>query len=630
MKILSILPIARGIRKELLTYFSTEDIALGTIVGIPLRKKEITGIVIDSKDALDSKAEIKSMDFILKKIVKKRGSLSLPSWLIETASSIAEDSATSTGAVLAALIPSQCLLSPELFFKDTSGMDRGTSFETLAIQSDDSERYDTYKSIIRESLAKKKSIAIISPTEESARMLETLLAKGITDRTFLYSNLKSKKSLSAWHKKVSTSTIPLLLIGPPQMLALLPTSVGTIVVEEEYSPFYKMRRQPYLNIRHVARWIARSLGIRIIYGDRLLSVETLARIREGKTQEYSRVSKRSPYKIKTLLLDMRQKVSEDGKKDEFKVISQDLEEMIRYSMSQGKRLFLYSTRRGLSPQTVCRDCGETVICNECESPVVLHGKESERKFICHHCGRSRSALEQCRNCSSWNLVSYGIGIERVREEVEKIVGHEIIQVDSDTCKTTKEVKTRIDNFLSTKSSILIGTDLALNALPAESVEFAAITSIDSLASLPDFRTSERIMHTIIDVKARAQECLIVQSRNVSEQVIEQALSGDLELFAKNEIRDRKEFGYPPYQRLVKLTVSGSKERIKTDVSMVTDRLKDFSPRIFPAFIKSTNGEMHMHIMMKIPQALWPNKELTNILLSLPPNIKIDTTPQSLL
>lgn len=617
-------------RKGLLSYFGAEDIPLGTIVGIPLRNKEIPGIVIDSRDAEESKAEIKRMDFILKKIVKKRSSLSLPSWLIEAAGSIAEDGVASTGAVLATLIPSQCLESPELFFKDVPRVDRGASFETLAIQSNDGERYDTYKSIIRESLAKKKSIAIISPTDEMGRMLETLLSRGIADRTLLFPGSKSKRTLSTWHKRVHASSTPLLLIGTPHMLSLLPVSVGTIVIEEEYSPFYKLRRQPYLDIRHVARWMARSLGIRIIYGDRLLSVETLARIREGKTQEYSRVSKRSPYKIKTLLVDMRPKVTETGKKDDFKVISHDLEEMIRYSTSQSKRLFIYSVRRGLSPQTVCRDCGETVLCDECESPVVLHGREDARKFICHHCGRSRSALEQCKRCNSWNLISYGIGIERIKQEIEKIIGHDVIQVDSDTCKTAKEVKTVISDFLSTKSSILIGTDLALRALPSESVEFAAIASIDSLASLPDFRTSERIMHTIIDAKARATECLIVQSRNVGEQVIDQALSGDLELFAKGEVRARREFGYPPYQRLVKLTVSGSKDKIKTDVSKVTEELRMFSPRFFPAFIKSIDGEVHMHILIKIPQAEWPNKELSNILLSLPPNIKIDTTPQSLL
>lgn len=636
MVILSILPIARGIRKDVLTYFSSEDIPVGSIVGIPIRKKEVTGIVIDAKDALTEKANIKDMGFTLKKIVNKN-SLSLPKSLVDAATNIGTDAVASAGAVLATLIPSLCLESPGTFFKHTSLSERANGFDTLAIQSIDSERFDTYKSIIRESLAKKRSVAVLVPTEEVGRMLEVALSKGIAERTISFIGLKSKRSLSEWYRSAHDSAVPKLMIGTYQMLSLLPSSVGTIILEREHSSFYKLRREPFLDIRHVAREAAKSLGVRIIYGDSLLSVETLARVKEGKTQEYSRVSKRSTHKIQTLLVDMKSAV--EGEKDIFRVISPDLEEMIRYAVSAKKRLFIYSARRGLSTQTLCRNCGQVVLCKECESPVVLHGQNPEtRKFICHHCGRSRSALEQCVKCGGWDLVSYGIGIERIKEEVEKIAGQEVIQIDSDTCKSPKEVIKKIDEFLAAgsangtggASSILVGTDLAVSALQPESVEFAAIPAIDSLASLPDFRTNERLMHVLLDVKARATECLLVQSRNTDHCLIDQALTGDLELFAKDEIRKRKEFGYPPYQRLVKLTISGKKDRVREDVAEVSERLRSFKPRVFPAFIKSTDGDTHMHIMLKIAPTDWPNRELSSILLSLPPSVKIDTTPQSLL
>jgi len=636
MRLLSILPIARGIRKETLTYFSTEDIPLGALVAIPLRSRTVQGIIIESKDAMEAKAEIKGMDFTVKKIQRHKGDAGIPVPVMEAARKVAEICATSVGAVLSAMVPKVCLEFPELFFTAKESPKTKGTFETLAMQSESSDRYDTYKSIIRESFAKKLSIAVICPTESSGEAMANILSKGIADYTLRLPETTSKKILSTWYKKVHESNHPLLLIGGAQLLALLPLATGTIILEEESSQFYKSRRQPYLDTRQVVREVARAAGSRIIYGDKLLSVETHAKIKEGKTQEYSRISKRSTYKIQTLLVDTKPK--EDEKKV-FKALSPDLEEMIRYSDKGSKKLFIYSPRRGLASQTVCRDCGTTVLCAECESPVVLHGKTSEtedtRRFICHHCGKARGAHEKCSVCESWNLVPYGIGIERIEEEIAKITDTEIIRVDSDTARTPKEAKTKINRFLEIDKAkktpkILLGTDLALRHLPDLSVDFAAIPTLESIHSLPDFRTSERVMHALLDVKGKATECLLVQSRDPKQSVIEQGLAGDLESFVRDEIKARKAFGYPPYMRLIKLTVGGKKDKVKQDSAVVAERLAKWNPRIFPAFIKSIKGQTLLHILMKIPESQWPDKELTGVLLSLPPSVKIDSSPASLL
>ncbi|MES2059525.1 MAG: hypothetical protein V4438_00680, partial [Patescibacteria group bacterium] len=494
MKLLSILPIARGLRAEMLTYFSSEDIPLGTIVAIPIRKKTFQGIIIESKDALESKSEIKSMDFGIKKIIRHSHETSLPPYLMQGISIIAKDTAASRGAILAALIPKAVLEAPTLFFQGKVRKEKLEGFDTLAIQSPNSDRMDTYRSIIRESFAKKLSIAVIVPTEEDVPDIAAQLSKGIEKYTLALPNARSKKALQAFVSGAG-SDHPMLLVGTSSMLALMPDNVGTIILEKESSQFWKQRRSPYLDMRQSARALASALGARIIFGDKLLSIETLAKVKEGKTAEYARLSKRNSYKIQTLLVNMKPEKSDTEEKKEFKVLSPDLEEMIRYSTRQKKKIFIYSARRGISSQTVCRDCGTTVLCKKCEAPAVLHNRGEENLFICHHCGASRSALMQCEKCESWNLIPLGIGIERVEEELKKITSAEIIRLDSDTAKTAKEAQTKIDKFLASRGGILLGTDLGLRFLPDESVDFAAISSVDSLASLPDFRTNERVMHT---------------------------------------------------------------------------------------------------------------------------------------
>ncbi len=648
MRLLSILPIARGIRTETLTYFSAEDIALGTLVSIPLRKKTVQGIVIGSQDAIEAKSEIKGMSFSVKKIERHKNDAALPSYVVEASRKIAEASAGSVGAVLSALVPKVCLESPESFFKRAMKEKKGAGFEVLAVQASNADRFDTYKSVIRESFAKKRTIAVITPTEAMAESTAEALSKGIGDYTLTLPPAPSKRSLSTWLKKAHDEKHPMLLIGSSALLALLPPNTGTIIIEEESSQFYKMRRLPYLDMRKAGIEIARALGARALLGDRLLSIETLARLKDGKIHEYSRIGKRSTHKIQTLIVDMGEKAREENReanadKKAWSALSPDLLEMIRYSKKSGKTLFIYSTRRGLSSQTVCRDCSTTVLCDECESPVVLHGlpdrqagKEDGRKFVCHHCGKSRSALEACKVCASWNLVPYGVGIERIEDEIAEHTDASVLRIDSDNTANAKEVKAKIDKFLDRDGkdknmpTVLLGTDMALRHLPDLSVNFSAIPSLESMHSLPDFRTAERVMHALLDVKAKANECMLIQSRDPKAHVIEQGLSGDLETFAKDEIKARKAFGYPPYMRLVKLTVGGKKDKVKEDAGIVSDRLARFAPRIFPAFIKSIKGQTLLHILIKVPESEWPDKELSEILMSLPPSVKIDTSPQSLL
>ncbi|HEY4512242.1 MAG TPA: hypothetical protein VJH63_01120 [Candidatus Paceibacterota bacterium] len=630
MKLLSILPIARGVRKEILTYFSSDNISLGTIVSIPIRKKTIPGIIVESKDALEAKAEIKEMPFAIKKIIRHKDSAALPDWLMKAAKNIAKDNATSAGAVIAALVPKIALENPGIFFqKKLKNETHASGFEILAIQSPATDRFDTYRSIIRESFAKKMSIAVICPTEDSVADISALISKGIEKYMLAFVNVKSKRYISKWRAQAFDASHPMLLVGTSNMLSLLPQSVGTIIIEEESSQFYKQRRQPFLDARSSAREIARSRNFRLIIGDSLLTVEALTEIKNGSIIEYSRIGKRNPHKIQTLLVDMKIQKKDGKNEKEFVVLSPDLKEMISYAKYAKKKLFIYSVRRGISPQTICQDCGTSVKCDYCEAPAVLHTRNNNKIFICHHCGVKRDANETCRVCGGWNLKPFGIGIERIEEEIKLLGDFALTRIDSDVCKSLKDVKTKIKEFFL-RSDILLGTDLALRYLPAESVNFVAIVSLDTLFSLPDFRTNERVMHTILDVKSKATENILLQARDLKQQVIEQSLSGDLEGFVKDELEARKKFGYPPFSKIVKLTVTGQRETVKTDARIVAEKLNVWKPLVFPAFIKSVRGQTSLHIMLKLPHEKWPDKKLSDILFSLPQSVKIDTSPQSLL
>jgi primosomal protein N' len=635
MRLLSIVPIARGIRKETLTYFSTKDIEAGALVTMPLRKKEIPGIVLESIDAMQNKSAIKDMDFTIRKITDFDNKVSIPDFIMRASAKIADISATSIGSVVASIIPKICLEHPSVFFTRETTLNTEqnivatNSFDIVAIQSANEERMDTYRSIIRESFAKKKSIAIICPTEQKSIELYKDLQKGITDHTIILSKTTSKKQLEEFKSRISNSTHPLLIVGTYYLLSLLDYKTGTIILEEESSTNYKSRKRPYLDIRYVVKEIAKSMNAKLIFGDKLLSVQTLAEVKEGTINEYARIDKRNNYKIQTLLIDTKPSTNTDPReKKKFEILSTDLKEMISYSAKYNKKIVIYATRRGVASQTVCNDCGTTVVCENCDSPVVLHTIKEKRTYICHHCGVSKEATENCKTCQGWNLVPLGIGIEKIEEEIKKITEN-VIRIDSDNTKSQKDLREKVESFYSS-GCVLITTDLAVPYLKDTSLDYAAIPTLDSIFSLPDFRTSEKVMHTILDLKSKATECILIQTRNSKHKVIDQALAGDLEGFTNDEIKARKDFGYAPYVNVIKLSIQGKKDQVKTEAQRIVSELKQYNPVVFPAFIKADKGNTSLNIILKLTKAEWPNKELLDTLLSFPPNIKIDTTPTSLL
>ncbi len=637
MFIITVLPIARGLGKENLSYFSKEEIAAGAIVSVPVRKKTISGIVLSCEKAENLKAELKSLPFIVKKIEVSRGENFFKEYFMKAAADAAEYFATTTGSILASLVPKTFFEKSEAFsesIKDApKKIETMRTFEELAIQNEKLDRFDTYKSIIRESLAKKESIFVCLPTEEAAVNLLEKLHKGIEEYTHLFTNGLSDKKMREAAEKIQNAHHALLVVGTVAYLPFIREDTKTIIIEEESSRYYKIRQRPYLDMRDVIRFFAKAFKAKLIYADDLLRVETYHRVQEGLVSEYSRIMKKRKKTVATLIVDMKKEESEEKK---FQVLSDELSEMIRYALTHKKSMFVFAARRGLSSQTVCRDCGETVLCENCSAPVTLHKQKDkgneQNNFICHHCGTLRSAHETCTHCGSWRLEAFGIGIEKIVEEIENLSeksNKDIRRLDADTCPTPKEAKKVAEEFRD-KGGILIGTEMALQYLEEESTDYSSIAAFDSLFSLPDFRIEERIMHIILSVKAIARDNFLIQGRNVKNPVVEFGTSGDLSNFAKNDLAQRKSFDYPPFQTLIKLTIMGDKDKAWREAENLSELLEEHNPSIFPAFIKTVKGKSLVHMLIKLDPKKWPDKDLRHILLSLPPSVAVRVDPESLL
>jgi primosomal protein N' (replication factor Y) len=633
MRILEVIPISKGINKETLSYFTGSDVSVGSIVKVPVRKKTVPALVVASREIVETKSEIKNASFSLKKIDRIKSFILFRKEFIEAAATSAEYFANSTGSILGAIVP-------KTFFEEVEKLkiteEKIDTFkyhaEKFVIQSSDEDRYAHYKSIIRENFAKNSSVFFCLPTIQDINFAKEKLHKGIESYTFVLHGLMNKKEILEKIYKIMQEKHPVLIIATGGYLALPKENIGTIILDKESSRAYKTISRPYIDFRVFAKIYAEKTKARLIFGDLMLRSETIYKCKKGEFVEIASLKFRSLSTSKETLIDMKKsdsKESGEEVKKKFKIFSPELEKKIFENFENNEHMFMFVSRRGLSPSTVCADCGNIVKCNFCNAHTVLH-KGSENFFLCHKCGERRSANEKCTNCESWRLTTLGIGAEFVEEKIKELLPNEkIFRIDSDTTPHHKAALQMAQKFYNEPQGILIGTEMALLYL-SEKVENSAVVSMDSFFSIPDFRINERVMSVLLKMRAITDRNLLIQTRDAKQKVFDYAMAGNIVDFYRDEIEDRKKFNYPPFSTIIKVSISGNKSDCVKSAEELKKMVAPYELDVFPAFVPQGKSKVILNTVLKIPEDKWPDSELSTKLRACPPNFSINVDPDSLI
>ncbi len=642
MRILTVVPISRGISKDTLTYFTPKDIAIGSIVSIPLRSKTVYGLVLESRDASDLKSELKSLVYSIKKIENMESRAFLSDEFIEACRKTADYNAASVGAVLSSLIPKTILEeSGELTFEPRKKSEKNFH-ETKLLQSDDEERYATYRSLIREEFAKGKSVFFCLPTTEDLANAKGVLEKGIENYTHvLHGNLSKTTQVDLW-KKIIEEKHPVLIIATGSFLSIPRGDLGTLVLENESSRGFKMQTRPFIDFRTFAETLAKELGIKLVLGDKLLRIETIWEEKNGKYSELSPLKFRSLVTAEGEIVDVRG--AENMKKKEFTILDDKLKSLLKKSIENNERTFLFCGRKGLYPTTLCSDCGTIVVCNNCNSPVVLYGKkeilQSKEKaagrgnlFVCHHCGERRETEELCRHCGGWRLHTFGIGIERVAEEVRNLFPDtQVFVMDKDNVTTHKQAVKLRDAFYAAPG-IMLGTEMALTYLN-QKIENTAVVSLDSYFSIPDYQINEKVFHILLTLRNISEKRFLIQTRQDAKsagyKIFDYAVRGNLIDFYRDEIADRKATGYPPFTTYIKVSLEGDKSAVKKAMEETREMLLPFVMDVFDAWKPGNAARYSQHGLISLPKGTWVDKILLEKLRALPPLYSVRIDPVTLL
>ena len=643
MYILSVSPIVKTPKIEAFSYFSKEKVEAGKIVSIPLRNKVVKGLVVECKDFKENKAELRNSEFALKKIRGVSSNFLFSPEFLEACHKTAEYFATSKGAILHTITSKTILeeagkiIQKERKIKDEESSEK--KIESLKnesgkfiIQSSDNERFQDYKSIIRGRFAKKGSVFFCVPTTEDVEIAKERLTKGIEANTICLSSRLSKKEIvENWNLTLKNDR-PVLIIATGSFLSIPRHDIRTIIVERENSHAYRTMSRPYLDIRKFAEFLAKEIGSEIIFGDLMLRSETLKRFEENELFEFSPIRFRFVTTATQKLIDMR--FEKTVTQNEFRFVSEFVEDLLEKSQKENKRVFLLTSRKGLAPMIVCGDCGQIVTCDHCSAPMVLYGKnarEKENFLKCRKCGVVRTAGVKCKKCEGWRLNTLGAGIETVAEEIrKKIPEKEILILDKDHASTPTQIKKIVAKFYEEPASIMIGTEMALLYLH-EQVDRTVIISIDAMFSMPDFRIRERILNILMKTKDLARESFIIQTRHAEDLLFRHALDGNLAEFYRFEFLERKKYDFPPFTTIIKISSMRSTEQaLGNDFKALEEVFKDYDFNYYPAFTERVKGKYVMNGIIRVEKNKWPNDDLRQKLINLDPQYDIVIDAESIL
>jgi primosomal protein N' (replication factor Y) len=644
MKILSVIPLSKGIFKESLTYFTAGNATPGMIITVPFRHKNIEALVVKTDNLASSKGMIKASAFSLRKVEKINGAAALNENFLKAADKLKDYAASGSSAVLATVLP-------KIFLENYGKLEHSVSAapasksnlrqEKLALQNSVNERMSFYKTFIRESFAKKKSVFIAAPTIHDIEFFRQNLSKGIESYVFAFHNDLPKKKFISSYNSLQKEKHPVLVIGTPPYLYLLNQKFEAVVLENEGSPAYKTFSRPFLDMRTWAEILAAQYNIRIIFADTLLRMETLWRLYHKEISEVMPVSYRLSNRVRKEVIDAKPKELPEGKKNPpFAALSKELKGKIGESLEENKKTFLFVHRKGLASITVCNDCQTPLLCEDCGKPLVLYEKEGKRFFLCHHCRRKKDALTACGACKSWNLKALGIGTDLVAEEIRKnFPKAQMLILDSDKVKTPKQAAKIMKDFYSAKAAILVGTEMALHHF-TEKIDNVAVVSFDSLFAIPDFKMNERIMRLLLGLERYAGANLLIQTRNAQEQVLKEFMSGNIHEFARSEIKSREEFSYPPFFTPIKIIYRGPQENMAKAEAYLENLFKEYNPSTFRAFVPKVKNLHVLNMVIKIKRDSWSLPEITQDgaldpkllakLRALPPALTVQIDPEDLL
>ena len=425
-----------------------------------------------------------------------------------------------------------------------------------------------------------------------------------------------------------------VVIGPRSAVFAPAHKLGLLIVDEEHEPSYKQETMPRYHGRDVAIKRAHLENIPILLGSATPALESLHNSRTLSHYQYlpmtQRVGSRPMPKVE--MVDMRAELRQVGRPGMF---SRALNSALGECLDGGQQAILLLNRRGYAGYLMCGRCNYALECSDCSAMLTYH--KATQRCICHYCQAQSVAPSRCPVCDA-KLLRLSLGTQRLEEELrERFPQARLRRVDSDSMRKGTDYEYVLGAFARGDYNLLLGTQMLAKGLHFPNVTLVGVISADTALSIPDFRASERSFQLIVQVAGRAGRGelpgrVFVQSFDIDAPALQFAARGDYHGFARHELNLRKQLGYPPFGRLVRLLwESADSARLEEHIKQINPKLKLIAEDLdlrgpVPAPIFKIEGTYRWHLLVRstnaaaiqqfLDRAISANLGATNIRLSI--------------
>ncbi len=391
----------------------------------------------------------------------------------------------------------------------------------------------------------------IALTPVFSRRLRTIFGSNVA---ILHSSLSQGERFDEW-RRIRRGDARIVIGTRSAVFAPL-ENIGLLIVDEEHDSSYRQHESPFYNARDVAVMRAHFARAVVVLGSATPAMESFYNAQTGK-YTYLRL----PNRIGGLglaeaqLIDMREVFKRAGKDV---ALSPELLEAIETTHAKGEQVIILLNRRGFSQFVLCRTCGETMKCKNCDITLTFHRRDS--KLICHYCNYREKVPKVCPHCQSEYLYFVGEGTENIADQLaKKFPAMKIARVDRDTMTHKGEIDEVLLKFAAGGLDMLVGTQMIAKGHDFPNVTLVGVISVDIGLGLPDLRSAERTFQLITQVAGRSGRGtkagkVLIQTYYPEHYALRHAREQDYDGFYKEEIKFRERLGYPPFFVLASIMI----------------------------------------------------------------------------
>lgn len=605
-----------GAYYDVLTYQSEATLPVGTVVSVPVGPKTSLGVIV---------RKVSRPDFDCKDIVKSVTNTPIPHTLIKLHDWMAEYYATTSGMVWQTILPKRVATKPRFKSVPSATSAKRTrillnneqqqaitkicqiSAGTILLHGvTGSGKTEVYKAVAQNTINNGQSALILVPEISLTTQLVNEFRGQLDNVVVTHSAMTDSERNAAW-RQILTSHQPVVVIGPRSALFMPIQNLGLIVIDECHEPSYKQEQSPRYHAITVASQLARLSNAKLILGSATPAISDYYLAKHlGKpiiTMNKLAVDGATKPDVKIVNLTNR-----DNFTLESKLFTKALLDAIRQAMKDGRQTLLFHNRRGTASLAICENCGYTLTCPSCYTPLTLHGDKFQ--LLCHLCGHTERPPLKCPDCHEPSIIYKGVGTKQIEEEANKLFPTaNIRRFDGDTLKG-EAVQDVYDELRSGKTDIIIGTQTIAKGLDLPHLAVVGVIQADAGLALPDFSSSERTFQLIAQVCGRVGRhelptTAIIQTYQPQAYAVKYGSSQDYLGFYEQEIIHRKVGHFPPYSYMLKLTCSYKTEQgaITAAKKLASQLHRNYGQSIkllgpAPAFYERLRGQYCWQIVVR--------------------------------